>query len=119
MHDRHDPYVDAGADEVQEIAWMLTGVAMLRALEVAGLPVERAAATIGFRVAADADQFLTIAGCVRPDPRGGRYSPPVESTPPVAAPCRHVACDVLADVAVNMLRSTSAAFGAGVGGADW
>ena len=55
-------YVDAGADEVQELTWMLaTGVAVLRALEAAGMPVERAAATIGFRVSADGDQFLTIA----------------------------------------------------------
>ena len=76
------PGTSAGADEVQEIAWMLaTGVAMLRALEVAGLPVERAAATIGFRVAADADQFLTIARLRAARSCGGRYSPPVESTP--------------------------------------
>ena len=72
-------YVDAGADEVQEIAWMLaTGVAMLDR-SAAGLPVERAA-TIGW-VAAAADQFLTIARLQRPDPCGVRYSPPVESTP--------------------------------------
>ena len=78
-------YVDAGADEVQEIAWMLaTGVAMLRALEVAGLPVERAAATIGFRVAAVADQFLTIARLRAARSCGGRYSPPVGRHPPVA-----------------------------------
>ena len=72
-------YVDAGADEVQEIAWMLaTGVAMF--LIAAGLR-SAGTATIGFRVAADADQFLTIARLQAAPIPGGRYSPPVESTP--------------------------------------
>ncbi|MEO0495258.1 MAG: methylmalonyl-CoA mutase family protein, partial [Actinomycetota bacterium] len=114
-------YVDAGADEVQEIAWMLaTGVTMLRALEAAGLSVERAAATIGFRVTADADQFLTIARL-----RSARtlWGSVLAACGVSARPSRFHAVTSPAmfsrrDAAVNMLRSTSAAFGAGVGGAD-
>ncbi|MEM8708493.1 MAG: methylmalonyl-CoA mutase family protein, partial [Actinomycetota bacterium] len=114
-------YVDAGADEVQELAWMLaTGVAMLRALESEGLPIERAAATIGFRVSADADQFLTIARL-----RAARslWSSVLGACGVTAQPSRFQAVTSPAmfsrrDAAVNMLRCTSAALGAGVGGAD-
>ena len=114
-------YVDAGADEVQELGWMLaTGVAMLRALEDAGLTVERAAATIGFRVAADADQFLTIARL-----RAARTlwsAVLAASGAPGAASRFHAVTSASMfsqrDTAVNILRSTTAAFAAGVGGAD-
>ena len=114
-------YVDAGADEVQELGWMLaTGVAMLRALETAGLSVERAAATIGFRVTADADQFLTIARL-----RAARSlwsAVLAASGAPGATSSFHAVTSASMfserDAAVNMLRSTSAAFGAGIGGAD-
>lgn len=114
-------YVDAGADEIQELAWMLaTGVAMLRALADAGLSVEQAAATIGFRISADADQFLTIARL-----RAARSlwaSVLAASGAPGASSSFHAVTSAAMfsqrDAAVNMLRSTSAAFGAGVGGAD-
>ncbi len=114
-------YVDAGADEVQELGWMLaTGVAMLRAGERAGLSVERAAATIGFRVSADADQFLTIARL-----RAARTlwaAVLTASGASDATPSFHAVTSAAMfserDAAVNMLRSTSAAFAAGVGGAD-
>ena len=114
-------YVDAGADEVQEIAWMLaTGVAMLRSLEAAGLPVERAAATIGFRVAADADQFLTIARLRAARSLWGSVLAAcgVDTHPSRFHAVTSPAMFSRRDAAVNMLRSTSAAFGAGVGGAD-
>src|SRR5262249_26962540 len=52
---------DAGGSEVQELAFALAvGVAYLRALEAAGLPLEQARETIYARLSADADQFLTI-----------------------------------------------------------
>lgn len=114
-------YVDAGADEVQELAWMLaTGVAMLRALEAAGMPVGRAAASIGFRVTADADQFVTIARL-----RAARslWGAALRASGAPAARSRFQAVTSPAmfsrrDSAVNMLRCTAAAFGAGIGGAD-
>lgn len=114
-------YTDAGADEVQELAWMLSsGVAVLRALETAGLSLERAAATIGFRVTADADQFLTIARL-----RAARqlWAAALDACGVAAASSAFHAVTSAAmfsrrDAEVNMLRSTSAAFGAGIGGAD-
>lgn len=114
-------YVDAGADEVQELTWMLaTGIAVLRALEAAGMPVERAAATIGFRVSADGDQFLTIARL-----RAARslWASALAACGVTGQPSRFQAVTTPAmfsrrDAEVNMLRATSAVFGAGVGGAD-
>ena len=114
-------YTDAGADEIQELGWMLaTGVAVLRALEGAGLSIERAAATIGFRVTADADQFLTIARL-----RAARRlwaavlsACGVEGKPSSFHAVTSAAMFSRRDAEVNMLRATSAAFGAGVGGAD-
>ncbi len=53
---------DAGGSEAQELAFVLaTGVAYLRALEDAGVALEDAQGMIYARLAADADQFLTMA----------------------------------------------------------
>ena len=53
---------DAGGSEVQELAFVLaTGVAYLRAIESAGIALEDAQGMVYARLAADADQFLTLA----------------------------------------------------------
>ena len=53
---------DAGGSEVQELAFVLaTGLAYLRAIEGAGVVLEDAQDMIYARLAADADQFLTMA----------------------------------------------------------
>ena len=53
---------NAGGSEAQELAYALAvAVAYLRALEGAGIPLDAARGMIEFRLAADADQFLTIA----------------------------------------------------------
>ncbi len=116
-------YVDAGANESQELAWMLaTGVAYLRALEQAGLAVAEAAHLVGFRVSVDADQFLNIARL-----RAARllWSKVLEASGVPALPqvprLHAVTSPVIfsrRDPWVNMLRSTAAVLGAGVGGAD-
>jgi methylmalonyl-CoA mutase len=55
-------YHAGGGSEAQELAaTMATAVAYLRAAEAAGLPPERAARQIAFRLAVDADVFLSIA----------------------------------------------------------
>ena len=99
---------------------LATGIAVLRALEAAGMPVERAAATIGFRVSADGDQFLTIARL-----RAARslWASALAACGVTGQPSRFQAVTTPAmfsrrDAEVNMLRATSAVFGAGVGGAD-
>src|SRR5438445_3093026 len=53
---------DAGGSEVQELAFVLTaGVAYLRAIEQAGMPLEDVQGLIYARLSADADQFLTLS----------------------------------------------------------
>lgn len=56
------PYHDAGASEGQELAAMCaTAVAYLRALDRAGIPPDLAFRQISVALAADTDQFATIA----------------------------------------------------------
>src|SRR5205807_7155827 len=53
---------NAGGSEAQELAFALAGaVAYLRALEASGIALDAARRMVYFRLAADADQFLTIA----------------------------------------------------------
>src|SRR5262249_19485397 len=56
------PVHDAGGAEAQEVAFALAvATAYLRAFEAAGLTLDEARALIFFRLAVDADQFLSIA----------------------------------------------------------
>src|ERR1700736_3345869 len=56
------PVHDAGGSEAQELAFALAAAtAYLRALEAAGFGLDDARAAVFFRVAVDADQFLSIA----------------------------------------------------------
>ena len=53
---------NAGGSEAQELAFAIAAaVDCLRALEAGGVPLDRARGMIYFRLAADDDQFLTIA----------------------------------------------------------
>ncbi|OBJ02829.1 methylmalonyl-CoA mutase small subunit [Mycobacterium alsense] len=107
-------------------SWELAGsvaaaVAYLRLLTDAGIPVAQALRQISFRLAADDDQFVTIAKMraarqlwarvaeVVGDPDGGAAVVHAETSLPMMTQ---------RDPWVNMLRVTIAAFGAGVGGAD-
>lgn len=93
------PYHEAGGSAGEELGLSLaTGVAYLRALTAAGMSVEAACGQLEFRYAATADQFLTIAQ------RQHAVTSPVMMT--------------RRDPWVNMLRTTLATLGAGVGGAD-
>ena len=111
-----------GANESWELAGSLAAaVAYLRALTGAGMSVGEALRHISFRLAADDDQFLTIAKMraarqlwariaeVVGDPEGGAAVLHAETSLPMMTQ---------RDPWVNMLRGTLAAFGAGVGGAD-
>lgn len=102
-------------------ATIAAAVAYLRALTESGLPVDRALRQISFRLAADDDQFMTLAKMravrqlwarvaeVAGDPDGGTAVVHAETSLPMMTQ---------RDPWVNMLRTTLAAFGAGVGGAD-
>ena len=111
-----------GADATWELAASIAAaVAYLRLLTGSGIPVGEALRQISFRLAADDDQFMTLAKMralrqlwarvaeVVGDPEGGGAVVHAETSLPMMTQ---------RDPWVNMLRSTLAAFGAGVGGAD-
>lgn len=114
---------DAGASDVQELAYvLLAGATYLRALTAAGLGPDEAADQLDVRLAATDEQLATIAKLraarrlwdrmlalsgVSADRRAQRQHV-VTSRPMMAS----------YDPYVNMLRTTVAAFAAGVGGAS-
>ncbi|MEV4870978.1 methylmalonyl-CoA mutase family protein [Streptomyces syringium] len=117
------PYHEAGGSAAQELGCSLaTGVAYLRALGAAGLGTEAACAQLEFRYAATADQFLTIAKLRAARRLWARVAEVCGATPGAGAQRQHaVTSSVMMtrrDPWVNMLRTTVAALGAGVGGAD-
>jgi methylmalonyl-CoA mutase len=111
----------AGGSPAQELAFALSsGVAALRACEAGGIGLDVASEMIDFRLAADADEFLTLAkfralrrlwaGIERAcglDPR------PIKLHGETAWRMM-----TRRDPWVNLLRSTVAVFSAGLGGAD-
>lgn len=111
----------AGASDAQELAAVLaTAVAYLRALEAAGVSLEDAATRIELALTADVNQIATIAkframrllwGAVARE--AGLKAGPVRlhATTAWRSMTRR-------DPYVNLLRTTIAAFSAGVGGAD-
>jgi methylmalonyl-CoA mutase len=111
-----------GANATWELAGTVAvGVAYLRRLTESGMAVGEALRQISFRLAADDDQFVTLAKMrtvrhlwarvaeVVGDPDGGAVTVHAETSLPMMTQ---------RDPWVNMLRCTLAAFGAGVGGAD-
>lgn len=114
-------YHEAGAGEAQELAAALaTGLAYLRELESRGHPLESARDALTFLLAADADEFLTVAKfrALR------RLWARVEEACGLAPKAIHLQAETAwrmttrRDPWVNLLRTTVAAFSAGIGGAD-
>ncbi|WP_343573487.1 methylmalonyl-CoA mutase small subunit [Mycobacterium sp.] len=111
-----------GANATWELAGSIAAaVSYLRDLTESGLPAAKALAQISFRLAADDDQFLTIAK-VRALRRLWARVAEVVGAPDSGAAVVHAETSLpmmtQRDPWVNMLRTTLAAFGAGVGGAD-
>jgi methylmalonyl-CoA mutase len=112
---------DRGASDVQELAWSLwTAVGHLRELTASGFTVDEAAGLVEFRHAATDEQFPTIAKL-----RAARrlWARVLELSGAAPAPQRqHVVTSrpmmSAYDPWVNLLRTTVAAFAAGVGGAE-
>ena len=111
---------DRGASDAQELGWsMAAGAAYLRTLTEAGLSVDEAAALVEFRYAATDEQFATIAKL-----RAARrlWARVLELSQGRAEMHLHAVTSrpmmSKYDPWVNMLRTTVAAFAAGVGGAD-
>ncbi|MCQ4360170.1 methylmalonyl-CoA mutase small subunit [Mycobacterium gordonae] len=111
-----------GATAAWELgATIAAAVAYLRALTEAGLPVQQALRQISFRLAADDDQFMTLAKmrAVRQLwARVAEVAGEADSGAAVVHAETSLPMMTQRDPWVNMLRCTLAAFGAGVGGAD-
>ena len=115
------PYHAAGCSDAQELAIALaTGVATLRGMEAAGLPLDAAARSMRFALVADTDIFATIARF--------RAWPALWARVCAACGLDGAPTGVAADTAsrmlttrdpwVNMLRATTATFAAATGGAE-
>ncbi|WP_137725869.1 methylmalonyl-CoA mutase small subunit [Prescottella subtropica] len=113
---------NAGASDAEELgAAIAAGVEYLRALTAAGLPITQALGQVEFRLAATDDQFQSVAKF-----RAGRQVwariAQVCGASDAGAAVQHAVTSAAMmsqrDPWVNMLRTTLAAFGAGVGGAD-
>lgn len=112
---------NAGGSEAQELAYVLAvAVAYLRALEGAGTALDQARGMIGFCLAADADQFLTTAKFRSLRKLWARVEQVCGLEPKPASISAETAWRMMTrrDSWVNMLRTTIAAFSAGIGGAD-
>lgn len=111
----------AGGSQAQELAYALAcAAAYLRALEAADCPLDSARGMIFFRLAADADQFLTLAKFRGLRKLWARIEQACGLAPRPAFVCAETAWRMMTkrDPWVNMLRSTVAVFAAGLGGAN-
>lgn len=116
-------YTDAGATEAQALGWCIaTGVAYLRALVEAGIPVDAAAGMIGFRMAATAEVFVTVATLRAARIMWARVVTASGGTEEAGRQYQHAVTAThlysRRDPWVNLLRGASAALAAGVAGAE-
>ena len=112
---------NAGGSEAQELAFVIaSAVEYLRALEASGVALDAARGMIYFRLAADADEFLTIARFRALRKLWARVEEACGLTPKPAYVAAETAWRMMTqrDPYVNMLRITVAVTAAGVGGAD-
>lgn len=111
----------AGGSETQELAFALAAaVAYLRALVDQGLDIETARDMIGFRFAADADEFMGVAKFRAARRLWARVEQACGLTPKPALVSAETAWRMMSrrDPWNNILRGTLATFSAAVGGAD-
>ena len=113
---------DRGAADAEELgAAIAAGVQYVRDLVAAGLTTEAALGQVEFRLAATDDQFQTIAKFRAGRQLWARVAQVLGHPEAGGAPQHAVTSSAMMtqrDPWVNMLRTTLAAFGAGVGGAD-
>jgi methylmalonyl-CoA mutase len=111
----------AGGAPGQELAFALgAAVGLLRALDAAGLPLGEARERIAFRLAADADEFVTLSKFRALRLLWAR----IEQACGLEERPAHIQAEsawrmmTARDPYVNVIRGTMAAFSAGLGGAD-
>jgi methylmalonyl-CoA mutase len=111
----------AGGTPAQELAFALAAaVSLLRLLEAAGAPPAEARALIAFRLAADADEFATLAKFRALRIAWSRVEDACGLEPRAAHVHAESAWRMMTarDPYVNVMRGAMAAFSAGLGGAD-
>lgn len=113
-------YYAAGANIVQELAWAFASIAeYLRTLTQNGLPPTDALPRITLTLAADVDIFATLAKCRAARLMYASIAAAIGATAPLQIHCETSLRGLTnAEAMVNILRGTSAAMGAGLGGAD-
>ncbi|MGE0034257.1 MAG: methylmalonyl-CoA mutase family protein [Xanthobacteraceae bacterium] len=112
---------NAGGSEAQELGYALAvAVTYLRALEAGGSALDAARGMIYFRLAADADEFLTIAKFRAMRKLWARVEAVCGLAPKPVLVVAETAWRMMTqrDPYVNMLRETIATVAAGLGGAD-
>lgn len=111
----------AGGSEAQELAFVLaSALESMRELEKSGMSLDQARGILGFRLAADADEFLTLGKFralrllwARVEAACGLEPKPID----IFGKSAWSMMSKL-DPWVNVLRTGTAAFSAGIGGAD-
>jgi methylmalonyl-CoA mutase len=112
---------NAGGSEAQELAFALaSAVTYLRALDARGIALDAARRMIYFRLATDADQFLSIAKFRSLRKLWARVEEACGLAPLPVYVAAETAWRMMTqrDPYVNMLRATVAVVAAGLGGAD-
>jgi len=112
---------NAGGSEAQELAFVLAvAVEYLRRLEAAGIALDAARGMIYFRLAADVDEFLTLAKLRALRMLWARVEQACRLAPTAPLIVAETAWRMMTkrDPYVNMLRATVAVVAAGLGGAD-
>jgi methylmalonyl-CoA mutase len=112
----------AGGTEAQELGFALAAaVAYLRALDVAGLDLDAARGLLTFRLAADADEFASVAKIRALRRLFGRLEESCGLEPAPILIHAETAWRMMSrnDPWNNLLRATIAVFSAAVGGADY
>jgi methylmalonyl-CoA mutase len=112
---------NAGGSEAQELGFALaSALSYLRTLEARGFALDDARRRIHFRLAADADQFLTTAKFRALRKLWARVEEACGLEPRPAFVAAETAWRMMTrrDAFVNMLRATMAVVAAGLGGAD-
>jgi methylmalonyl-CoA mutase len=115
------PYHEAGAGEAQELACVIaTAVEYLRLLEREGISLEEARGGIAFLLAADADEFLSLAKFRALRFLWARIESACGLAPKPVRLHAETAFRMMTryDPWVNILRAAMGAFAAGAGGAD-
>ena len=116
-------FSDAGASEAQEVACSLAaGVWYLREMTEASISIDAACDELEFTYAATADQFATIAKLRAARQCWSRIAEASGASPEARRQRQHAVTSramlTRYDSMVNVLRSTVAAFAAGVAGVD-